>query len=210
VTAFRIGIDFDNTIVCYDKVFVRTAMAEGLIPHDFRGGKLGVREFTRRLQGGEEKWQRLQGKVYGGQMDGVSLFEGVSRFLARCRQRADTTVFIVSHKTEFGHFDASGINLREIAYAWMAEHGFFDEDGLDLAEDAIYFESTRDEKIQRIARLDCTHFVDDLEEVLAHPRFPARVRRILFRNGGPETPAVNYQVCADWHEIEEAVFEKVG
>jgi hypothetical protein len=208
--AFRIGIDFDNTVVCYDKVFVRTAKAERLIPYDFRGGKADVRELIRGLDGGEEKWQRLQGKVYGGQMDDASLFEGAARFLSRCRQRTDTSVFIVSHKTEFGHFDASGINLREVAHAWMAKQAFFDKSGLNLANDAIYFESTRDDKVERIARLDCTHFIDDLEEVLSHPQFPAGVRRILFLNGRPEKPAVSYKVCANWQQIEEAVFENVG
>ncbi len=204
---FRIGIDFDNTIVSYDKLFVQTAKAEGLIPHDFRGGKVGVRELIRRLDGGEEKWQWLQGKVYGGQIESASLIEGVAQFLVRCRQRNDTSVFIVSHKTEFGHFDASRINLREVARDWMAKHAFFDEGGLNLATDAIYFESTREGKVDRIARLECTHFIDDLEEVLGHPGFPAGVRRILFLNGRADKPAVNYEVCADWREIEEAVFE---
>jgi len=204
--AFRIGIDFDNTIVCYDEVFVRTAKAEGLIPDDLRGGKAGVRDFVRRLCGGEEKWQRLQGRVYGDQMDGASLFEGAARFLSRCRQRADTSVFIVSHKTEFGHFDASGINLREVARAWMAKRGFFDKGGFNLSADDLYFEPTRDDKIERIAQLGCTHFIDDLEEVLGHPQFPAGVKRILFLNGRPDRPAVSYEVCADWQEIEEAIF----
>ena len=208
--SFRIGIDFDNTVVCYDKLFVQTAQAEGLIPHDFRGGKAGVREHIRRLDGGEDKWQRLQGKVYGGQMESAPFFEGVERFLARCGQRTDTSVFIVSHKTEFGHFDASSVNLREVARAWMVKHAFFDKGGLNLASDAIYFESTRDDKVDRITRLDCTHFIDDLEEVLGHPRFPSRVKRILFLNGKPEKPAVSYKVCANWQEIEEAVFENAG
>jgi hypothetical protein len=203
---FRIGIDFDNTIVCYDEVFARTAKAEGLIPHDLRGGKAGVRDFIRRLDGGEEKWQRLQGRVYSDQINGASLFEGAARFLSRCRQRADTSVFIVSHKTEFGHFDTSGINLQEVARAWMAKHGFFDKGGFNLSGDVLYFEPTRDAKIERIAQLGCTHFIDDLEEVLGHSRFPAGVRRILFLNGRTDRPAVSYEVCADWQEIEEALF----
>jgi len=206
---FRIGIDFDNTLVSYDQLFTQTAKAERLIPDDFRGGKAAVRELIRRLDGGEEKWQRLQGKVYGGQMGSASLFEGAARFLARCSRRTDTSIFIISHKTEFGHFDASGINLRAVACDWMNRHGFFDQGGLNLAHDAIYFESTREEKVERIARLDCTHFIDDLEEVLGHPRFPAGVKRILFLNGRPGKPAVSYRVCADWNEIEEAVFENV-
>ena len=206
VMALRIGIDFDNTIVCYDEVFVRAAKAEGLIPQDFRGGKASVRDFIRGLSGGEEKWQRLQGRVYSDQMEGAALFAGAARFLSRCRRRADTNVFIVSHKTEFGHFDASGINLRQVARAWMVKHGFFEKGGFNLSSDALYFEQTRDDKIKRIARLGCTHFIDDLEEVLGHSRFPAGVRRILFLNGRSDIPAVTYEVCADWQEIEETVF----
>src|SRR5690348_13628167 len=167
---FRIGIDFDNTVVCYDKLFVRTAKTEGLIPYDFRGGKAGVRELIRKLDGGEDKWQRLQGKVYGDQMGSALLFDGVAQFLARCSQRTDTSVFIVSHKTEFGHFDASGINLREVARAWMTKHRFFEKDGFTLSNDALYFEPTRDQKIERIEQLGCTHFIDDLEEVFGHSR----------------------------------------
>jgi hypothetical protein len=204
--SFRIGIDFDNTIVCYDEVFVRTAKAERLIPQDFRGGKAIVRDFIRRLSDGEEKWQRLQGRVYGDQMDGAVLFAGVAQFLSRCRERTDTRVFIVSHKTEFGHFDASGINLREVARAWMTKHRFFEKDGFTLSNDALYFEPTRDQKIERIEQLGCTHFIDDLEEVFGHSRFPAGVRRILFRNGRSDIPAVTYDVCTDWQEIEEIVF----
>ena len=204
--AFRIGIDFDNTIVCYDEVFVRIANGEGLIPRDLKGGKAEVRDYLRKLRGGEERWQRLQGRVYGDQMDRASLFEGAARFLARCRERDDVRVFIVSHKTEFGHFDPRGINLRDAARAWMTRHGFFDKAGFNLPGDALYFESTRYDKIERVAQLACTHFIDDLEEVLADSRFPAATRRILFLNGRSSRPAAGYEVCADWHEIEEAIF----
>ena len=84
--------------------------------------------------------------------------------------------------------------------------GFFEKGGFNLSGDALYFEPTRDDKIERIARLGCTHFIDDLEEVLEHSRFPAGVRRILFLNGRSDIPAVSYEVCADWQEIEETVF----
>jgi hypothetical protein len=205
-TALRIGIDFDNTIVCYDEVFVRLAKADGLIPGDLQGGKAEVRDFLRRLGGGEEKWQRLQGRVYGDQMDSGLLFEGVSRFLARCRWRPDIRVFIVSHKTEFGHFDERGVNLRDVARAWMVRHRFFDKDGFALPNDALYFESTLDDKIERIAQLSCTHFIDDLAEVLEDSRFPPATKRILFLNGRFGRPTADYDVCADWRGIEQAVF----
>jgi hypothetical protein len=35
-------------------------------------------------------------------------------------------------------------------------------------------------KLARVAAVGCTHFIDDLPELLTHPLFPAQVRRILF------------------------------
>lgn len=203
--ALRIGIDFDNTIVCYDDAFVRMARSENLVSASFRGCKADVRDFVRRLADGEEKWQRLQGKVYA-HMDDAGLFDGVEEFLRRCRQRDDISVFIVSHKTEFGHSDSSGLNLRKVACDWMTKQGFFEERGFRIPVENLYFESTRDDKIERIARLGCTHFIDDLEEVLEDSRFPAGVRRILFLNRRRGKPAVSYDVCADWREIQRVIF----
>ena len=39
-----IGIDFDNTIVCYDRVFHKAALEKGLIPADLPPSKGRVRE----------------------------------------------------------------------------------------------------------------------------------------------------------------------
>src|SRR5690348_8754160 len=97
---FRIGIDFDNTVVCYDKLFVRTAKTEGLIPYDFRGGKAGVRELIRKLDGGEDKWQRLQGKVYGDQMGSALLFDGVAQFLQEATNAPTKAFSMVGNKTK--------------------------------------------------------------------------------------------------------------
>jgi len=44
-----IGIDFDNTIITYDAVFVAAARERGLISEDFSAGKQAVRDFIRTL-----------------------------------------------------------------------------------------------------------------------------------------------------------------
>ena len=35
----RIGVDFDNTLVCYDRAFAAVGKETGLLPADFTGGK---------------------------------------------------------------------------------------------------------------------------------------------------------------------------
>ena len=58
-----IGVDFDNTIVCYDGVFHRAAVERGLIPPELPVSKGQVRDHLRRL-GQEHAWTELQGEVY--------------------------------------------------------------------------------------------------------------------------------------------------
>jgi hypothetical protein len=201
----RIGIDFDNTIITYDEVFLASARARGLIAEGFGGSKQAVRDFIRLQPGGELAWQKLQGQVYGQGIVGAGLCEGVDGFLRRCHE-ARATVFIVSHKTEFGHYDPARVNLRKAALDWMTGRGFFRPDGYGIAAENVFFEGTRAEKLARIKTLDCTYFIDDLEEVLSDPAFPAGVTRILFADGQAVPSAAPYIVRPSWHQIEEYVF----
>jgi hypothetical protein len=201
----RIGIDFDNTLIDYDRVFLGAARDLGLVPHDFVGAKRAVRDRIRLLPDGELAWQRLQGRVYGAGIGGAVPFDGAVEFLRRCA-RAGAETFIVSHKTRFGHHDPARVDLREAARGWMAAQGFF-RAGDGLPSDHVYFEDDRGRKIARIVALGCTHFIDDLEEVFADPRFPAGVRRILLAETGAACCDVH---CADWHAVNAAVFADAG
>lgn len=199
----RIGLDFDNTIIRYDAVFMAAAKRHGLLPADFHGTKQQVRDAIRLLPDGEIAWQKLQGHVYGAGIDGAELFPGLPQFLQNARS-AGETVLIVSHKTEFGHHDPTQINLRAAALRWMTAQGFFDLGRFGISRENVYFESTRDEKLRRIAAVACDIFIDDLEEVLDDPGFPPGTDRILFSN----QPAgeASYPVHSSWSSITEAMF----
>jgi hypothetical protein len=200
----RIGLDFDNTIIRYDEVFARAAAERGLLPEGFRGSKQAVRDIIRLRPDGESEWQRLQGHVYGNGIGGAQLFPGVDRFLRRAH-KADAHVSIVSHKTEYGHFDPDRVNLRTAAMGWMEAHGFFSTDGFALGRDDVHFSTTRAKKLTRIGALRCDVFVDDLPEVLLDPGFPEGVARILLsEQAEPEDAA--YRVCRSWQAIEQVVF----
>jgi hypothetical protein len=199
----RIGLDFDNTIIRYDEVFATEAAGRGLLPPGFRGAKQAVRDAIRQHPDGELHWQRLQGHVYGAGIAGACLFPGVAAFLLRARA-AGMRVMIVSHKTEYGHFDDARVNLRSAALAWMRGQGFFDPDGLALDREDIHFAGTRGEKLARIAALCCDVFVDDLPEVLGDPDFPRGVRRILF--AGRQEAGAPWLACPSWSAVAQAVF----
>ena len=201
----RVGLDFDNTIICYDQVFLVAARAGRLVPAGFTGGKQAIRETVRQRPGGEISWQRLQGYVYAQGIKRAVLHDGVDRFLRRCRLEG-VPVSIVSHKTEHNEFDSGRVNLRDAAMSWMQTAGFFDEDGHGLRQEDVFMESTRAAKLERITSLHCTHFVDDLVEVLTDPAFPTGVRRLLFARGDTAATSRLYTACRSWSEIESAVF----
>lgn len=201
----RIGIDFDNTIITYDEVFCAAAERDGLIEHGFAGRKQAVRDAIRLLPDGELAWQRLQGQVYGKGIAAATLMPGIKAFLRRC-QRQGCAVSIVSHKTEYGHFDPERVNLRQAALDWMTAQNLFDGSHAIAPQD-VYFESTRKEKLARIASLSLTHFIDDLEEVLTDPAFPSGVARVLL---GETATDARFAVCRCWQEVERKVFDGAG
>ena len=201
----RVGIDFDNTIICYDGVFLEQARQRGLVPADFTGAKRAVRDAVRLLPGGEASWQRLQGYAYGRGIDGAHCFAGLDAFLARARA-AGARIVVVSHKTEYGHHDPAGVNLRDAARRWMHAQGLFAGPGHGLSKSDVHFADTRAEKLAKIRETGCALFIDDLEEVLGDPAFPAEVRRILFSSDGREGNGLPYPVLPSWAAIEEHIF----
>tara|TARA_Y100001934_G_scaffold28988_1_gene31787 strand:- start:37 stop:1671 length:1635 start_codon:yes stop_codon:yes gene_type:complete len=197
----RIGLDFDNTIACYDAVFLALAKEWGVVSADWIGGKSQIRDELRSRPRGERDWQRLQGQVYGRLMHRAQLFPEISNFLLRLKYRRDN-VFIVSHKTEFGHNDPERVSLRKEAMRWMEHHRFFDSNWFDISVHDVFFADSREEKVARISELQCDVFIDDLWEVFAEPGFPAETKRILFGRNFDGTQEVEVDFFSrSWRNI---------
>lgn len=197
----RIGLDFDNTLAGYDRVFPAAARAAGLIPEDFAGAKAEIRAVLRARLDGERAWMALQGRVYGAHMHLAEMMDGAKAFLCRAKAGGHK-VFVVSHKTVYGHFDPDRVNLREAALAWMEANGFFGSFG--IGRNGVFFADDRPAKVAQIAALGLDVFVDDLEEVFREPGWPVTVRPMLFTNGRPgpsDLPSFTH-----WDAITRAVF----
>jgi hypothetical protein len=202
-----IGIDFDNTIVSYDALMYKAALDRGLIKDGADRTKKAVRDRIRQLPDGEIEWQKLQALAYGPLMRSAQLIEGVEEFICACRDR-DIAVFIVSHKTEYANYDETRTNLRTAALEWMTDKRFFDAEGFDLSRADVYFESTRADKIARIERMGCSHFIDDLEEVLLEPSFPAHVEKILYAPDALSVSTDRVTVMPSWQAVRDYFFDR--
>jgi hypothetical protein len=204
VSGVRIGIDFDNTIICYDSVFRDAARRRALIPDGWSGAKIDIRDYLRSRPGGELAWQGLQGWVYGKGIGDAKIFPGVTEFLDACRQ-AGARVHVVSHKTEFGHQDPDRVDLRAAARGWMQATGLVGSEQSVLAAGDIYFEDTMAAKIERLASLKLDVFIDDLVDVFEQPQFPQQIRSILFAD--PKSArGGRYTSLATWDDIQREIF----
>ncbi len=196
----RIGIDLDNTIINYDNAFLAAAKIRGLIAADFTGGKQALRDHIRTLQGGETQWQKLQGYVYGKGIDAATLFDGVEQFVSRAQSQG-CELFIVSHKTLYGHFDDDKINLREAALGFLASKQ------LPIPHQNMYFETTRSEKVSKLATLSLNWFIDDLVEVYEETHFPTDCKRVLFHAATSPAPQGSWMACNSWEAIERTILK---
>jgi len=173
----RIGIDFDNTIACYDGVFHAAALQRGLIPAELGRDKNSVRDHLNGC-GRNDAFTELQGYVYGARMNLVSPYPGFAAFIARARG-AGHELFIVSHKTRHPILGPQH-DMHAAARGFLAAHGLVGSETSRIDPEKVFFEPTKKGKVTRAAALRCELFIDDLPEILAMPGFPDGMRRILF------------------------------
>ena len=182
-----VGLDFDNTILCYDGLFF--TLARRLYNYSGGSSKTEVRDWIRREQG-EKEWIRVQGLAYGTHIEEAELFPGVREFFA---EASHCELYIVSHKTRFAASEAEE-DLHAAARRWLAQS--------PLKPAGFFLEPTREEKRQRIASLGCELFLDDLPEFLAEPGFPTR--GVLFDPAG-HWPGWEGERITAWSQLPRLV-----
>ena len=173
----RIGIDFDNTLVCYDQLFWDLARERESIDESVSHRKDAVRDNLRK-RGLEPLWTQLQGEAYGPRILEASPFPNALAAVSQFRE-IGWDVFVISHKTRTP-LAGSNYDLHTSARSWLQAQGFCGDDAAPIADDRTFFELTKQNKLDRIKQLECDWFIDDLPELLTDPKFPPNVRRILF------------------------------
>jgi hypothetical protein len=192
----RVGLDFDNTLISYDNLFWRVAMDKALIPETTPPKKNAVRDYLRQ-QGIEDEWTRLQGEIYGSRILEAEPYPGMQTALKGLSDR-QISMFIVSHKTRTP-FLGKQWDLHAAARSWLEQQGFYDANRMSWSEDQVFFELTKEAKVARIVALGCTHYVDDLPEILA--MLPDSVEKILFAPSEGAEKHPKWKLMCSWQEL---------
>lgn len=193
-----LGVDFDNTIIRYDDLFHRVAKEEELITDAISKEKNAVRDHLR-SNGQEEKWTRLQGVVYGRRIIEAEPFYGM-RDTLRLISAKGFPIYIISHKTRIPYL-GDPCDLHQAALNWLSIQGFHSGPNPICKRNNIIFEETKTGKINRIISQGCTHYVDDLPEILE--ALPSYITKILFApyNKSINCPSEDCITMRNWTEL---------
>jgi hypothetical protein len=139
----------------------------------------------------------MQGEVYGVRINEARPFDGMLETLGSLKE-ASVEMCIVSHKTRTPYLGPN-YDLHQAARDWLTKHGFFDEQGLSWGKKHVFFESTKEEKVRQILSLGCTHYIDDLPEILK--MLPDRMTKILFSPKDKIKEKNGWLVLRSWKDL---------
>lgn len=193
-----IGIDFDNTIVCYDQLFHQLASERGLIERDLTASKFVIRDHLRSVDR-EDEWTELQGLAYGPAITRAAPYPGVLEFM-ELAQKLGIPTRIVSHKTRHP-YRGTPHDLHAAARGFLAQQHITTE---------AFLEPTKEAKVSRIAELGCTHFIDDLPEFLTLDMWPTSTARFLFDPGDMHPDDHRYTRVHSWQGISQQLLGERG
>ena len=196
----KLGIDFDNTLITYDLLFKKAALEKNLIPINFPESKSLIRNYLRE-KGQEKLFTILQGEVYGSRIFEATQSEGMYDSLTKAKNNG-IELFIISHKTKTP-YEGPKYNLHNAASNWLEKNLFFEKSGINIPRKNVYFEVTKTKKIKRIESLGCTHFIDDLPEIL--DMINPKIKKILYNPKLIYLKNNDYINMKKWSELSKLI-----
>ena len=198
----RVGIDIDNTIICYDTAFASLAKKTGFdVPSS--ASKQQVKAWFHQ-HGLHEEFTILQGQIYGKFISMAHIFEGVLNFIADAIRQGHQ-LYLVSHKTKYP-IKGDQVDLHEAAINFLIQQNIVcDQKPNAIPFDHVYFEQTLESKVRKIADLNLDFFIDDLLVVLTHKKFPEASRAIWFSSETVCNNNSQIQCCKSWVSINDKI-----
>ena len=197
-----IGLDFDNTIICYDEIFRLIGQKISFGSDITCVNKNEIRDHLHRA-GQRDEWTRLQGEIYGKFIMNAIPFEGALYTIKKLASRGHT-IKIISHKTRHPYIGPK-YELRTKSRRWLKEKGFL-EKGL-IKEDNVFFTSSLQEKLELVEQSGCECFLDDLPEVIE--ALNPRIKRLFFNPNkqAHDIRCDSFVELTSWSEISNVLLD---
>lgn len=184
-----IAVDLDNTIINYTESFIRCALDNRYVSQSWIKKNLAhlnyetneVKNFFKDYfffkKKEVKKWEKLQGEVYGKYLNHAKIFAGFYHFMYVCKSR-EFEIFIISHKTKYGHHEKSKVPLRQSSLNFLIKHKIVGKKYIPKKN--IFFYDSVKKKINKINKIRCKFAIDDLKEVFLRRSISSYSKKILF------------------------------
>jgi hypothetical protein len=194
-----IGLDFDNTIACYDKAIRELSNTHIPLPEGLSRTKEAIKSYLIKSNR-ESEWTRLQGELYG---PGMVFAEPSAECISTLQEivRRGHKICIVSHRS-LRPYGGQDYDLHVSAKNWIYERleCLISTGALNIDKN-VFFETTLEQKIRRIDSLSACLFVDDLVKVLKHREFPLSTYKRLYLPGSRNGELEGIQVLSSWPRL---------
>ena len=192
-----LGIDLDNTIINYEKSFVKNAYKNKLVTNK---NKNSTKKIIKKIieKKSKKEWTKLQGEIYGEKINESILYNGFKKFY-NSLVLENIEIIIISHKTKYPIIGKK-VNLKSAALNFINTKL---KKKLILNKN-IFFENTIEKKIERIKNCKCDYFIDDLKKIYENKNFPNNVVKILF---GSRSNQLKYFI--NWKDLHNFFIKKI-
>ena len=193
----KLGIDLDNTIVNYEKIF--NEIGKKYCDEKSLTNKEALSNHLRSTNR-EKQWTKIQGEVYGPRMQEAEIALGFKEALLSCKNKIEEVV-IISHRT---YYPSAGgkYDLHQVAHNWIRTNITSNKEFSEL-KISIIFEVTLDNKINSIINEEVNIFIDDHLGVLTNERFPKGVYRIHYSGNKLALDPIITMKC--WSELPSII-----
>ncbi len=137
----------------------------------------------------------------------ASAFAGVKDFFRNCREGA--WKFASSAIRPSTRFAGLLTTCNRAALDWLDTRILRSRD-IALPRDHVFLRTTLADKLRQIGDCGCTHFIDDLPELLSEPAFPATAEKWLFDPNDHHPHDRRFARVTAWAQLEDRLLRSVG
>lgn len=189
-----IGIDLDNTIINYSKIFERKAKENVNLRSVKNKDDIKKILFQRN---DIQTWKKIQSEVYG---ESLYLAKPYIGFISKLKNiLKKNEIKIISHKTKVSYFNNS-INLHDVTKVWLEKNIFSKLNQIEKSKIKLFLEITKNNKINKIIDEECDIFIDDLEEILK--LLPNKIIKYLFNYNKKNNKSDIFKIINNWKEFK--------
>jgi len=191
----KIGLDFDNTVINYNKIYIFFNKRLNL---KIAKNKINKNTVKRKIieNYSEHYWTFVQEEIYGKFLHMIHPDVNFKDFILKLKKKK-VKFYIISHKTKYSEFSKK-YKLRNEALHWINKN-------ISYYKFNVNFFDTAQEKINFIKKENIHYHIDDLYDIFENKNFNKNCKKIFFNI------KKNFDFnSTSWSKIRDFIFNEIN